>query len=87
MKLHRRFASDANLSFQRPDLIRGLASPGARGHETAARRNRMSAATVQVPTTDTVYQIFFELRRATPERRRLRDRDMVLESAYADGIF
>jgi hypothetical protein len=47
----------------------------------------MSAATVQVPTTDTVYQIFFELRRATPERRRLRDRDMVLESAYADGIF
>jgi hypothetical protein len=70
------------LSFQLPVLIRGLASPGARVHETAARRNWMYAATVQVPTTGTVYQIFFELRRATPERRRLQDLDMVVESAY-----
>jgi hypothetical protein len=42
----------------------------------------MYAATVQVPTTGTVYQIFFELRRATPERRRLQDLNMVVESAY-----
>jgi hypothetical protein len=65
-----------------PALIRGLADPGARVHETAARRNWMYAAIVEVPVTGTRYQIFFELRRTVPERRRLQDLEMVVESAY-----
>jgi hypothetical protein len=42
----------------------------------------MYAATVEIPVAGTRYQIFFELRRAVPERRRLQDLDMVVESAY-----
>jgi hypothetical protein len=70
------------LSPRLPGLIRGLAAPSARVHETAARRNWMYAATVEAPTIGTRYQIFFELRRTVPERRRLQDLDMVVESAY-----
>jgi len=70
------------LSHHLPDLIRGLAHPGARVHQTAARRNWMYAATVELSAAGTRYQIFFELRRATPERRRLQDLDLVVESAY-----
>ena len=65
-----------------PALIRGLAEPAARVHETATRRNWMHAALVEVPIAGTRYQIFFELRRTIPERRRLQDLDMVVESAY-----
>lgn len=70
------------LSPRLPDLIRRLANPGARVHETAARRNWMYGATVEIPVAGTRYQIFFELRRTVPERRRLQDLDMVVESAY-----
>jgi hypothetical protein len=42
----------------------------------------MHAALVEVPFAGTRYQIFFELRRTVPERRRLQDLDMVVESAY-----
>lgn len=71
-----------DLSPRLPSLIRGLADPAARVHETAARRNWMHAALVEVPFAGTRYQIFFELRRTVPERRRLQDLDMVVESAY-----
>ena len=37
---------------------------------------------VEVPIAGTRYQIFLELRRTIPERRRLQDLDMVVESAY-----
>jgi hypothetical protein len=37
---------------------------------------------VEVPIAGTRNQIFFELRRTIPERRRLQDLDMVVESAY-----
>jgi len=70
------------LSLHLPNLIRGLANPNARVHETAARRNWMYGATVALPVTGTIYQIFFDLRRATPERRRFQDLDLVVESAY-----
>jgi hypothetical protein len=70
------------LSQHLPGLIRGLASPGTRVHETAARRNWMYAAAMEIPVTNTRYQIFFELRRTMPERRRFQDLDMVVESAY-----
>lgn len=73
------------LSQHLPGLIRGLANPRVRVHETAARRNWMYAAIVEIPvagTPGTRYQIFFELRRTAPERRRLQDLDMVVESAY-----
>jgi hypothetical protein len=70
------------LSLRLPSLIRGLADPAVRVHETAARRNWMHAALVDVPSTGTQYQIFFELRRTVPDRRSLQDLDMVVESAY-----
>lgn len=82
---HRRraFCPDRyDLSPRLPALIRGLADPAARVHETAARRNWMHAALVEVAVAGTRYQIFFELRRTVPERRRLQDLDMVVESAY-----
>jgi hypothetical protein len=71
-----------NLSSRLPALIRGLTDPATRVHETAARRNWMYVAIVEVPTAGTRYQVFFELRRTSPERRRLQDLDMVVESAY-----
>lgn len=70
------------LSHELPGLIRGLAGGRTSVHETAARRNWMYAATVEVPIAGTRYQIFFELRRAIKERRRLQDLEMVVESAY-----
>ena len=42
----------------------------------------MYAAAMEIPVTNTRYQIFFELRRTMPERRRFQDLDMVVESAY-----
>ena len=71
-----------NLSQRLPALIRGLADPATRVYETAARRNWMYAAIIEAPVVGTRYQVFFELRRTTPERRRLQDLDMVVESAY-----
>lgn len=71
-----------SLTTRLPGLIRDLADPAARVHETAARRNWMHAAIIEVPVAGTRYQIFFELRRTIPERRRLQDLDMVVESAY-----
>ena len=47
------------LSPRLPTLIRGLANPSARVHETAARRNWMYAAIVEVPVAGTRYQVFF----------------------------
>lgn len=70
------------LSPRLPGLIRGLADPAARVHETAARRNWMHAAIVEVPVAGSRYQIFFELRRTVPARRGLQDLDMIVESAY-----
>jgi hypothetical protein len=70
------------LSLRLPAMICGLADPAARVYETAARRNWMHAAIVEVPIAGTRYQIFFELRRTVAERRRLQDLDMVVESAY-----
>lgn len=70
------------LSPRLPGLIRGLSNPAARVYETAARRNWMHAAIVEVPVVGTRYQIFFELRRTAPVRRHLQDLDMVVESAY-----
>lgn len=70
------------LSPRLPALIRGLADPGSRVHETATRRNWMYAAVVEMPAAGTQYQIFFELRRTVPERRRQQDIDMIVESAY-----
>lgn len=71
-----------DLSVQLPALIHGLAEPRTRVHETAARRNWMYAATVEVPVVGTRYQIFFGLQRTVRERRQLQDLDMVVESAY-----
>jgi hypothetical protein len=71
-----------NLSHRLPGLIRNLANPNARVHQTASRRNWMYAAIVEVPVPTTRYQIFFELRRTVQERRHLQDLDMVVESAY-----
>ena len=80
---NRAFAPDRYaLSLHLPALIQGLATPGARVHETAARRNWMYAAAMEIPVANTRYQIFFELRRTMPERRRFQDLDMVVESAY-----
>ena len=70
------------LSLRLPGLIRALADPGAYVHETVERRNWMYAAVVEIPVATSRYQIFFELRRTIPDRRRLQDLDMVVESAY-----
>jgi hypothetical protein len=70
------------LSHHLPDLIRGLAHEKARVNQTAARRNWMLSAIVEVSVDTVRYQIFFELRRTRPDRARLQDLDMVVESAY-----
>ncbi len=70
------------LSLHLPALIRSLVNPGTRVHETAARRNWMYAVAMEMPEANTRYQIFFDLRRTVPDRRRFQDLDMVVESAY-----
>ena len=65
-----------------PELIRCLADPAAKVHQTAARRNWMHAAIIEAPIVGTRYQVFFELRKTVPERQRHQDLDMVVESAY-----
>lgn len=74
------------LSVHSPALIRSLATPGARVHETASRRNWMYAASIAVSTVNIRYQIFFGLRRTVPERRKFQDLDMVVESAYPANL-
>ena len=37
---------------------------------------------MEIPVAHTRYQLFVELRRTMPERRRFQDLDMVVESAY-----
>lgn len=79
----RAFAPDRYaLSHRLPGLIRGLADPRAKVRETGSRRNWMYSAIVEVPAEGTRYGVFFELRRTPPDRRRLSDLELVVESAY-----
>lgn len=79
----RAFAPDRyTLSHRLPALIRGLADPRAKVHETGARRNWMYSAVVEIPAEGTRYGVFFELRRTPEERRKLSDLELVVESAY-----
>jgi hypothetical protein len=79
----RAFCPDRHaLSNRLPGLIRLLANPGVRVHETASRRNWMHSVAVELPIDGSRYQIFFALRRTVPDRRRRQDLDMVVESAY-----
>jgi hypothetical protein len=65
------------LSRRLPELIRGLAHPGVRVHETASRRNWMHAVAVELPFDGGRYQIFFDCGGRFRDRRRLQDLDML----------
>lgn len=70
------------LSRRLPGLVRGLADPRAKVRETGSRRNWMYSAVVEIPAEGTRYGVFFGLRRAPADRRRLQDLELVVESAY-----
>ncbi|MDX9625936.1 hypothetical protein [Pseudomonas fragariae (ex Marin et al. 2024)] len=73
------------LSHQLPALIQSLNHPKAKVWETATERNWCYSITIDDPKGP--YHVFFEVRRATSERRQWQDLNLVVESAYheADG--
>ena len=68
------------LSFQLPDLIRGLCRPNVKVSETAAERNWCFSIRIEDPTGP--YHVFFELRRAGADRAQHQHLNLVVESAY-----
>jgi hypothetical protein len=82
-KRRRIFSQDRYaLSHRLPGLIRELANRGVHLHETASRRNWVYSVSAEISAAGSSYHVFFDLRRASPERRQLQDLDMVIESAY-----
>lgn len=68
------------LSFKLQAVINSFASPETKVRETASRRNWCYSMTVDDPKGR--YHIFFEVRRASQERRQWQDLQIVVESAY-----
>jgi hypothetical protein len=68
------------LSHGLPKLIKSLEHPKARVWETAAQRNWCYSITIDDPAGP--YHVFFEVRRASKERRQWQDLNLVVESAY-----
>lgn len=68
-----------------PTLIQGLNHPKAKIWETSAERNWCYSITIEDPSGP--YHVFFEVRRASQEKRQWQDLNLVVESAYheADG--
>lgn len=71
------------LSAHLPAAIQGLNHPKARVHQTGSRRNWLHSATVEGHHGP--YHIFFEVRRAPQDRRRMQDVELTVESAYPQG--
>jgi len=71
------------LSAHLPAAIHGLNHQQAKVHQTGSRRNWLHSATVQ--GHDGPYHVFFEIRRAPQERRRMQDIELTVESAYPQG--
>jgi hypothetical protein len=71
------------LSAHLPAAIQGLNHAQAKVCQTGAGRNWLHSATVQ--GHDGPYHIFFEVRRAPQERRRMQDIELTVESAYPQG--
>lgn len=61
-------------------LIESLGHPKAKVWETAAERNWCYSITVDSPSGP--YYVFFEIRRASRERRQWQDLNLIVESAY-----
>ena len=68
------------LSHQLPTLIQGLNHPKMKVWETSAERNWCYSVTTEDPSGP--YHVFFEVRRASKERRQWQDLNLVVESAY-----
>jgi len=68
------------LSRQLPQLIEALNHPQAKVWETSAERNWCYSITIDAP--EGPYHVFFEVRRASKERRQWQDLHLVVESAY-----
>ena len=79
----RAFAPDRYaLSHRLPALIHGLADPRAKVHEASTQRNWMYSTVVEIPAEGTPYNVFFKFSRTVPERQKLSDLELVVESAY-----
>lgn len=68
------------LSQRLPDLIHALNHPKVKVWQTSAERNWCYSITIDDPYGP--YHVFFELRRASRERRQWQDLHLVVESAY-----
>lgn len=68
------------LSQQLPELVRGLNHPKVKVWETSRERNWCYSIKIDDP--EGPYHVFFEVRRATKEKRQWQDLNMVIESAY-----
>lgn len=71
-------------SQQLPAVVRLLSHPAAKVRQTAQRRNWLHSAQVVGPTGP--YLIFFEIRRTLRDERHLQDLNLVVESAYLQGV-
>lgn len=68
------------LSFRLPALINSFANSETKVRETASQRNWCYSVTIDDP--EGRYHIFFDVRRASQERRQWQDLQIVVESAY-----
>ncbi|CAI3808406.1 hypothetical protein GLGCALEP_05162 [Pseudomonas sp. MM221] len=68
------------LSRQLPQLIKTLNHPQAKVLETSTERNWCYSITIDDP--EGPYHVFFEIRRASKQRRQWQDLQLVVESAY-----
>ncbi|WP_233444326.1 hypothetical protein [Pseudomonas monteilii] len=68
------------LSLQLPQLIKALNHPQAKVLETSTERNWCYSITIDNP--EGPYHVFFEIRRASKQRRQWQDLQLVVESAY-----
>lgn len=71
------------LSHSIPAIVQGLTNPKVKVWETAAERNWCYSITIDDPSGP--YHVFFEVRRAGPDRRQWQDINLVVESAYHEG--
>lgn len=71
------------LSRQLPVVVQQLNHPAAKVRQTVQRRNWLHSVQVVGPAGP--YLIFFEIRRASQDKRHLQDLDLIVESAYPQG--
>lgn len=71
-----------NLSHSLEELVKGLNDPKCKVYQTAARRNFNYSIQIEDPAGP--YHLFFEVSKATGEKKKMQDLSLFVESAYPE---